>query len=197
MYNPKKYYKGLSKKKQTLRSKEIKKFGSLGWKNPKAYVGFKTDKGVQTKKSSYTQSWNKLFPTAKSLEERAKVTGVPKGVLQECYNRGMAAWRTGHRPGASQQAWGYARVSSFLVCGKTYYTTDSDLARKAKLTKKGKQWFTRCGQKGGYTATQRNKKYLSLYKKGKSIGFTMRSSLKAKGLLPRANGTYKVSNKYK
>jgi len=52
-------------------------------------------------------------------------------------------------------------------------------------------------KKGGYRATQRNKKYLSDYKKGKSIGFTMRSSLKAKGLIPRADGTYKVSNKYK
>ena len=52
-------------------------------------------------------------------------------------------------------------------------------------------------KKGGYRATQRNKKYLSLYKKGKSIGFTMRSSLKAKGLIPRANGTYKISNKYR
>ena len=51
--------------------------------------------------------------------------------------------------------------------------------------------------KGGYRATQRNKKYLSLYKKVKSVGFTMRSSLKAKGLIPRANGTYKVSNKYR
>ena len=47
-----------------------------------------------------------------------------------------------------------------------------------------------------YKATERNKKYLRLYKQGKSIGFTMRSSLKAKGLIPRANGTYRVSNKY-
>lgn len=47
-----------------------------------------------------------------------------------------------------------------------------------------------------YKATRRNKKYLRRYKQGKSIGFTMRSSLKAKGLIPRANGTYKVSNKY-
>jgi len=47
-----------------------------------------------------------------------------------------------------------------------------------------------------YKATRRNKKYLRFYKQGKSIGFTMRSSLKAKGLIPRANGTYKVSNKY-
>ena len=194
---PKKYYKGLSKKNKTRRAKEIKKFGSLSWKNSKAYVGFKTDKGVKTKSSSYTEKWNKLFPKAKSIEERAKVTGIPKRILQESYNRGMAAWRTGHRPGANQQQWGYARVSSFLVCGKTHYTTDADLVRKARETKGGKEWFSRCSQKGGYAATQRNKKYLSLYKKGKSIGFTMTSSLKAKGLIPRANGTYKVSNKYR
>lgn len=50
--------------------------------------------------------------------------------------------------------------------------------------------------KGGYRATKRNKKYLKLWKQGKSIGFTMRSSLKAKGLIPRANGTYRVSPKY-
>jgi hypothetical protein len=50
---------------------------------------------------------------------------------------------------------------------------------------------------GTYRATKRNLKYLRRYKAGKSIGFTMRSSLKAKGLIPRANGTYRVSEKYK
>lgn len=49
---------------------------------------------------------------------------------------------------------------------------------------------------GGYKATKRNLKYLKNWKKGKSIGFTMRSSLKAKGLIPRANGTRRVSKKY-
>ena len=48
-----------------------------------------------------------------------------------------------------------------------------------------------------YRPTKKDKKYLALYKRGKSIGFTMRSSLKAKGLIPRSNGTYKVSNKYR
>ena len=52
-------------------------------------------------------------------------------------------------------------------------------------------------KKGGYRATRRDKKYLKLYKQGKSIGFTMRASLKAKGLIPRANGTRRVSKKYK
>jgi len=48
-----------------------------------------------------------------------------------------------------------------------------------------------------YRATRRDKKYLKLYRQGKSIGFTMTASLKAKGLIPRANGTRRVSNKYK
>jgi len=51
--------------------------------------------------------------------------------------------------------------------------------------------------RGGYIPTPRNLHYLRLWKKHKSIGFTMRSSLKAKGLIPRANGTYRVSDKYK
>jgi len=145
MYFPRKYFRGLTRKKQKEREKEIKTFGKKGWKDPKAYVGFKTNKGVKTRKSSYTQEWNKLFPHAKSLEDRAKVTGVPLRFIQESYNRGMAAWRTGHRPGATQQAWGYARVSSMLLCGKTYETTDSDLAKEAiKTSKTAKKWFGRC-----------------------------------------------------
>lgn len=51
--------------------------------------------------------------------------------------------------------------------------------------------------RGGYRATAKDKKYLRLWKEGKSIGFTMTSSLKAKGLIPRANGTYRVSDKYR
>lgn len=49
---------------------------------------------------------------------------------------------------------------------------------------------------GGYRPTKRNLKYLKKWKCGESIGFTMRSSLKAKGLIPRADGTYRVSPKY-
>jgi hypothetical protein len=49
---------------------------------------------------------------------------------------------------------------------------------------------------GGYKPTKRDLFYLRKYKQGKSIGFTMRSSLKAKGLIPRSNGTKRVSKKY-
>ena len=50
---------------------------------------------------------------------------------------------------------------------------------------------------GGYRMTRRDRKYLRRWKKGKSIGFTMRASLKAKGLIPRANGTKRKSRKYR
>lgn len=142
-FHPKKYYAGLSEANKTRRRKEIAKFGALDWKDPKAYVGFKTD-AVPTKQSKYTTAWYKLFPEAKSLEEKAAATGVPLAQIKECYNRGMAAWRTGHRPGATEQQWGYARVHSFLLCGKTHYTTDSDLVAAASTTASGRKWFRRC-----------------------------------------------------
>jgi tRNA A-37 threonylcarbamoyl transferase component Bud32 len=50
---------------------------------------------------------------------------------------------------------------------------------------------------GGYIPTAKNLKYLKKWKRGESIGFTMRSSLKAKGLIPRSNGTKRLSPKYR
>jgi len=145
MYFPDKYFKGLSKRKTFKRKKEIAKFGSMNTKDSKAYVGFETDKGVQTRTSGYTRKFQKLFPNAKSLEEKSKATGVPLEALKESYNRGMAAWRTGHRPGATEQQWGYARVHSLLTCGKTYHTTDSDIVRKTRRkSKTARKWWKRC-----------------------------------------------------
>ena len=83
-----------------------------------------------------------MFPGVKSIPDRAKATGVPEDLLQKSYDRGMAAWRTGHRPGATQQQWGYARVSSLLMLGKTAFTTDADLVREAKRrSAKARAWY--------------------------------------------------------
>lgn len=145
MYLPKKYFAGLSQRKKTQRRKEIAKFGSMSWRSPKAYVGFKSNIGVKTRRSGYTADFKRLFPKALSLKEKSDATGVPLKYIQESYDRGMAAWRTGHRPGATQQQWGYARVHSFLLCGKTHYSTDSDLVREAKKASAGaRKWFARC-----------------------------------------------------
>lgn len=143
---PPKYYAGLTLKQKIQRKKEIERFGAKHWNDPKAYVGFKTNKYAKTKKKSqYTQQWDKMFPDAKSIEERSKVTGVPEYYLKKVFDRGIAAWRTGHRPGANEQQWAFARVSSFLLCGKTHYTTDSDIVRQAKKeSAKASKWFNRC-----------------------------------------------------
>lgn len=143
---PKKYFRGLSESKKTQRKKEIRKYGSMSWKSAKAYVGFKTDKGIKTRKSNYTAKWKSKFPEAKSLSEKSQASGVPVSEIRKSYNRGMAAWRTGHRPGATQEQWGYARVHSFLMCGKTYRTTDSDLAKDAKRKSvKARKWWKKQG----------------------------------------------------
>jgi hypothetical protein len=83
-----------------------------------------------------------MFPKAKSLKQKSEATGVPLSEIKGSYDRGLAAWRTGHRPGATAQQWGYARVHSFLTCGKTHYSTDSDLVRKAKSkSSSARKWW--------------------------------------------------------
>lgn len=130
MYWPKKYFSGLSTRKNILRKKDATRRTKMSWKNPRAYTRFATDKGVKTRRSSYTSRFHSKYPDAKTIPEIAKATGISKKTLDTVYDRGMAAWRTGHRPGASQQAWGMARVHSFVLHGKTWRTADKDLAGK-------------------------------------------------------------------
>ena len=119
IYAPLKYFRGL----KTLREVEVRYTKML----KKDYGTFETDAGQKTKTSTYTQKFRKMYPGVKSLPEISKATKIPLKTLRTIYNRGLAAWRTGHRTGASPQAWGYARVHSFVVKGKTYYTADKDL----------------------------------------------------------------------
>ena len=69
----------------------------------------------------------------KSLKDKAEKTGIPYGILKKVYDRGVAAWRTGHRPGTTPSQWGLARVNSFATKGKgTWGKADKDLADKVK-----------------------------------------------------------------
>lgn len=132
MYWPEKYYRGLTRKQNLQRKRSATRRTKMSWKDPKAYVPFKSDKGVKTRKSSYTERFHRKYPGVKTLSEISKASGVPVKTLQTVYDRGMAAWRTGHRPGASAQAWGMARVHSFVLHGKTWRTADSDLAKTSR-----------------------------------------------------------------
>jgi hypothetical protein len=108
---------------------------------PRSFRPFKTDEGVRTKPSSYTQRFHARYGddvTSLAQIARASHEDVAPDVslrtyrraLQTVFDRGLAAWATGHRPGASQTAWGYARVHSFVLGGKTRQTADADVARR-------------------------------------------------------------------
>src|SRR6056300_687922 len=72
------------------------------------------------------------------LANKSEKSGVPYGILKKVYDRGMAAWKGGHRPGTTPQQWAFARVNSFLTGGKTRTTADADLWKKASAAKKKK-----------------------------------------------------------
>ena len=69
------------------------------------------------------------------LVKKSEKSGVSYSILKQVYNRGMAAWRTGHRPGTTPQQWAFARVNSFLTGGGAR-KADADLWSKAKKSKK-------------------------------------------------------------
>ena len=69
----------------------------------------------------------------KALKKKSEETGVPIGLIRIIMRRGMAAWKTGHRPGAGQEQWGYARVNAFLTKGKgTWGGADKDVAKEVR-----------------------------------------------------------------
>jgi hypothetical protein len=70
------------------------------------------------------------------LKNKAEKSGMPYSILKQVYDRGMAAWKSGHRPGASQQQWAFARVNSFITKSSgTWGGADKDLAAKVKGSK--------------------------------------------------------------
>ena len=78
-----------------------------------------------------------LDETIKAVQNKAKKTGMPYSILKQVYNRGMAAWKGGHRPGATQQQWALARVNSFVTKSSgTWGGADKDLAKKVRASKK-------------------------------------------------------------
>ena len=123
---------GISKAKDYVSSK-------LGKKKPTS----KPKKSLaQSKKllQDRTEEIEKLDEKIAGLVNKSEKTGVPYSILKKSYDRGMAAWKGGHRPGATQQQWAFARVNSMLTGGKA----DPDLQAQIK--------------KGGYKKKKKAKK---------------------------------------
>ena len=74
-----------------------------------------------------------MFESLAALKKKADKSGMPYSILKKVFDRGMAAWKGGHRPGASQHQWAYARVNSFVTKSSgTWGGADKDLAAKVK-----------------------------------------------------------------
>ena len=109
--------------------------------------------------SSYTEAFDELLEN-EGLKKKAAKSGISYGTLKKVYNRGMAAWRTGHRPGTTPQQWGMARVNSYITKGKgTYYGADSDLSGKGKKKAKKEGYVSYAQQKAAHASmAERGKK---------------------------------------
>ena len=67
------------------------------------------------------------------LVKKSDKSNISYGILKKVYDRGMAAWKTGHRPGTTPQQWAFARVNSFITKGSgTWGKADKDLASQVR-----------------------------------------------------------------
>lgn len=76
--------------------------------------------------------------TDKALATKAKASGISKSILRSVYSKGAAAWKSGHRPGVSQQQWAMGRVNSFITGKGGARKADAELWARAKKSKKRK-----------------------------------------------------------
>jgi hypothetical protein len=79
------------------------------------------------------EDFRPILEEIEGLKKKAEKSGIAYGILKAVYDRGMAAWKTGHRPGTTAQQWAFARVNSFITKGSgTWGKADSDLASKVR-----------------------------------------------------------------
>jgi len=130
---PKKYVAGLSPQTKREREAHFDRMGERPDSDPEAYKPAPGDEDApEPKPSKHTKAVRALMmgeESKLSLSAKAKKTGISLSTLKTIFRRGVAAWKSGHRPGTTPQQWGHARVNSYINKGKTYHTADSDLRK--------------------------------------------------------------------
>ncbi len=110
------------------------------WASDKAHNAKLKEQGKKTPKSKHTEKYERMYGkdsddnseessdfakgkkrggggAGKALAKKARESGISLGVLRQVYQRGIGAWKSGHRPGMSPQQWAMARVNSFITGG--------------------------------------------------------------------------------
>lgn len=90
----------------------------------------KHDRMMDRARMKDTQAKNKETSVKEnSFADKSKASGISVGTLKKVYQRGVAAWKTGHRPGTTPSQWGHARVNAFIAKKKKgNLNHDKDLA---------------------------------------------------------------------
>lgn len=150
MKEKKAYHSGLSDATKRAREAHWEKTSKMDTKDPRAYEPAPGDKTAKTKESKHTKAYRQKFgeelemddnilideEAGSALAKKAKASGVSLSTLRTVYKRGVAAWRTGHRPGTTPQQWGMARVNSYITKGKgTYHGADKDLREEESVAR--------------------------------------------------------------
>ena len=125
---PKKYLKGLNREEMAIAAREIDKGYKYDVDDPKAYEEWKSDikakaRGYKTVPSKYKKKFIEMYgplpEKGEFLDKMAKATGIKKSILKKVYDKGLAAWATGHRVGVAPHQWATGRVYSFVTLGNT------------------------------------------------------------------------------
>ena len=100
----------------------------------KSFKGIDARALAKTYEKLYEEDKKEIFLEKKieGLVKKSEKSKISYGILKKVFDRGMAAWKTGHRPGTTPQQWAFARVNSFITGGKTRTTADADLWAKVK-----------------------------------------------------------------
>jgi hypothetical protein len=123
---PERYFSGLSPAMRLVREKELLKRRTTPYSKLRLA---KSDTFARPKKSKWTLAFHREYPGLPFDKELiSRKTGIKKSILNEVYNRGLKAWKTGgSRVGANPQQWVVARVYKFvLVTNKKYPNTTYD-----------------------------------------------------------------------
>src|SRR5210317_1329469 len=105
-------------------------------KNDIENIQMKMDQIRQKPQKEEVHPANALVEAIKAVKNKSEKTGMPYSILKKVYDRGMAAWKGGHRPGTTPQQWALARVNSFVTkSSETWGGADSDLAKKVRSKK--------------------------------------------------------------
>ena len=136
---PKKYVSGLTDKQKKAHDRHLEKQGKKSDSDKSAYKQSHADKVAKTKPSKHTNKFKQMYgedylnEKIAGLEKKAKKSGMPYSILKKVYDRGMAAWKGGHRPGTTPQQWAFARVNSFTTKSSgTWGKADKDLAKQVR-----------------------------------------------------------------